>query len=105
MTFVQKFKPEDFLDVLDPRGPRTTSFVMLALQCSRNTAIKFLSELEAEGRVKKQHIEGGNFGWVRVETEESDKESLICMLSIWIAEHQNSDELVKKVREFIRDLK
>lgn len=75
MTFVQKFKSTDFLNVLDTVSPRSTAYVMDTLGCSRNTAKKFLDELEASSKVKKIKVEGANFGWVRVDYDSQQEET------------------------------
>lgn len=66
MSFTDQYKKEDFLAVLNS-NPKATTVIAKKVGCSRNTAKKFLAELEAEGKIKEIEIEGGFYAWVIAE--------------------------------------
>lgn len=70
MAFTDQYKKEDFLAVLDS-NPKATTVIAKKIGCARNTAKKFLAELEAEGKVKQVEIEGGFYAWIK-STKKSD---------------------------------
>lgn len=61
------YTKEDFLEVLLPNKPRSVALIMGEIGCAKNTAKKYLRELEAAGLAEKMHIEGSTFGWVAVD--------------------------------------
>lgn len=68
MAYTQQYKKEDFLAVVDST-PKATTLIAKRVGCARNTAKKFLEELEAERKIKQVEIEGGFYAWVKVENE------------------------------------
>jgi predicted transcriptional regulator len=69
--FERKFTDTDFLNVLDTKVPRTVLYIMKTLPCSRNTANKYLAELEEAGKIKKLEIEGSRYdAWLKVEDKD-----------------------------------
>lgn len=75
MAYTQQYKKEDFLAVID-QNPKTTTVIAKRIGCARNTAKKFLEELEKEGQIKQIPIEGGFYAWVR-NTDETTLEGTI----------------------------
>ena len=69
MTFETQYTEEDFLKALDYEKIRSVKVIMVAVGCSRNTAMVMLNKLEYEGKIKKIVIEGSGFGYVRVKQE------------------------------------
>lgn len=68
MAYKEQYKKESFLQVID-QHPKATTVIAKSVGCARNTARKFLEELEAEGKVKQVQIEGGFYAWVKAESE------------------------------------
>ena len=75
MAFEQKYTSDNFLRVLSENVPKSTAVVIAEIGCGRNTAKRYLSELEETGKIKKSRIEGLiHYGWLRVPELESVKE-------------------------------
>lgn len=71
MAFEQKYTKDDVLAVMSTNTPKTITLITGDLGCVRNTALKFLRELEKEGKVKQVEVAGGtNRAWVKVQGKE-----------------------------------
>ncbi len=68
MAYKEQYKKESFLEAID-HNPKATTVIAKSVGCARNTARKFLEELENEGKIKQVQIEGGFYAWVRAENE------------------------------------
>ena len=75
MTFEQKYTSDNFLKVLSEDIPKSTTAVIAEVGCGRNTAKRYLAELEETGKIKKARIEGLiHYGWLRIPEPETLKE-------------------------------
>jgi hypothetical protein len=75
MTFEQKYTADNFLLVLSEDVPKSATVVIAEVGCGRNTAKRYLEELEGAGKIKKARIEGlMHYGWLRVPELEPMKE-------------------------------
>lgn len=87
MTFVKKYTDDDFLAVLSVNTPQTTTYIAKQTGAGRNTAIRFLTDLEKTGKVARVEIEGGFYAWVRTEQNEIVIEGTIPENGYIITEH------------------
>lgn len=71
MNTNEGYTKEDFLGVLLSNKPRSVALIVSKIGCAKNTAKKYLRELEAAGLAEKVHIEGASYGWVRADPEKS----------------------------------
>jgi hypothetical protein len=68
MPYEAKFKPEDFLNILDFTKPANVAFISSNVGCSRDTAKFNLGQLERDGKVKRVETMGVKESlWVRCE--------------------------------------
>ena len=75
MAFEQKYASDNFLKVLSEDVPKSTVAIIAEIGCGRNTAKRYLAELEETGKIKKARIEGLiHYGWLRVPELEPVKE-------------------------------
>jgi hypothetical protein len=75
MTFEQKYTSDNFEKVLSENFPKSTAAVIAEVGCGRNTAKRYLTELEKTGKIKKALIGGSiYYGWLRVPESEPVKE-------------------------------
>jgi len=75
MTFEQKYTSNNFKKVLSEDVPKSTTVVIAEVGCGRNTAKRYLAELEKTGKIKKALIEGSiYYGWLLVPEPEHVKE-------------------------------
>jgi predicted transcriptional regulator len=65
MVFVQKYAAENFLKVLNTENPKSIASIKVDIGCGKNTAKRYLQELEKEGKIKRIGIEGSiYYGYV-----------------------------------------
>jgi predicted transcriptional regulator len=69
MSYKQRFKPEDILNVLDYVKPSNIAYISSTVGCSRDTAKLNLTQLERDGKVKRVECHGVKESlWLRNET-------------------------------------
>lgn len=67
MGFNQKYTAADILAVMRSDRACTVSHIMKSVGCVRDTALLYLAELQATGKVAQVEIDGGNPVWIKVE--------------------------------------
>jgi predicted transcriptional regulator len=103
MTFLKKYDDKVFLSVLSTDKPQTTSFIAKQTGAGRNTAIRFLKDLEKAGRVKRVDIEGGFHAWIKVEpVKKNDIENFRSYVKKYLEQHPES-EIAKKVLQSLKE--
>jgi len=112
MAFVQKYAPESFLKVLDTENSKPMASIVKAVGCGKNTAKRYLQELEKAGKIKRVGIKGSiHYGYVRVpevpQPSGKTKEELendihfLCCTDGFYEEHPDN-QLARLVRNLIR---
>lgn len=88
MTFVQKYFPDNFLRVLNTENPKSIASIIIDVGCGKNTAKRYLQELEKAGKIKRVGIEGSiHYGYVIVpavqEPSRRTKQELEGAIHFW----------------------
>ncbi|RPJ76108.1 MAG: hypothetical protein EHM20_07925 [Alphaproteobacteria bacterium] len=88
MTFVQKYFPDSFLRVLNTENPKSIASIIIDVGCGKNTAKRYLQELEKAGKIKRVGIEGSiHYGYVIVpavqEPSRRTKQELEGAIHFW----------------------
>jgi hypothetical protein len=112
MTFTQKYTVGNFLKVLDIENPKSIALIKADVGCGKNTAKKYLQELEKEGKVKRIGIEGSiHYGYVLLpdmqQTSRKTKEDLendiyfLCCIENFREDHPDN-QLAQLVSTLVR---
>jgi len=88
VTFVQKYFPDSFLRVLNTENPKSIASIIIDVGCGKNTAKRYLQELEKAGKIKRVGIEGSiHYGYVIVpavqEPSRRTKQELEGAIHFW----------------------
>jgi len=88
VTFVQKYFPDNFLRVLNTENPKSIASIIIDVGCGKNTAKRYLQELEKAGKIKRVGIEGSiHYGYVIVpavqEPSRRTKQELEGAIHFW----------------------
>lgn len=118
MAFEQKYTSDNFLKVLSRDVPKSTAAIITEIGCGRNTAKRYLAELEETGKIKKARIEGLTYyGWLQVpeiepvrepEPSKKTKEELEDGIHFWCCidefrEEHPDNKVAQLVCTLIRD--
>lgn len=118
MAFEQKYTSDNFLKVLSRDVPKSTAAIITEIGCGRNTAKRYLAELEETGKIKKARIEGlTHHGWLQVpeiepvrepEPSKKTKEELEDGIHFWCCidefrEEHPDNKVAQLVCTLIRD--
>ncbi len=67
MALFQKYSSDSFLEVLDSENSKSVTSIVKDVGCGKNTAKRYLQELEKAGKIKRTGIECSiHYGYVRV---------------------------------------
>lgn len=70
MTFEQQYTESDFLKVIPYSNPISIAAIISEIGCAKNTAKRYLAELEREHKITRANIQGSiHYGYVRVSEE------------------------------------
>jgi predicted transcriptional regulator len=88
VTFVQKYFPDNFLRVLNTEDPKSIASIIIDVGCGKNTAKRYLQELEKAGKIKRVGVEGSiHYGYVIVpevqEPSRRTKQELEGAIHFW----------------------
>lgn len=100
MPYESKFKPEDYLSVLDYEKPANVAHISQNVGCSRDTAKLNLSQLEREGKAKRiETLDVKENLWVKIMNNDFDltNENIDKWTStqFWEKDPTQSEELCK----------
>lgn len=78
MTFEQQYTEDDFLKVIPYTTPISIASIVKAIGCGKNTAKRYLAELEREHKITRANIQGSiHYGYIRVPLQEITIEGIV----------------------------
>ncbi|MCC4766406.1 hypothetical protein FXW07_07200 [Methanosarcina sp. DH1] len=78
MTFEQQYTESDFLKVIPYSNPISIAAIISEIGCAKNTAKRYLAELEREHKITRANIQGSiHFGYVRIPSQEITLEGVV----------------------------
>ena len=111
MALLQKYDPDNFLQVLDAENPRSIASIVKDVGCGRSTAKRHLLELEKAGKIKRVGFEFSHYGYVRVQEpsqpsgktkEELENDTYFLCCADGFYEENPDNQLARLVSNLIR---